>query len=154
MNRGNVFATRGADERWVGYGAHGLRSLVAIQDLLGGELREVLLQEGGNQRMVERQSHMKTMHTVLQAEVAERLDEALARKVTRRGRRRAEIENLPRLGAPGWRLRLDEADHALGRLLRDEQRVARIRKRHQRRERLGQPVPETKQGRLRHRAVR
>src|ERR1035437_7830716 len=123
------------------------------EDLLGCELREAVLEEHADQRVVERQPHVVAMHALFEAAVAEVGEQALACEVTGGARGHAEVDDLPDGGAGARPLCLDEAHQALGVVLRDEQHVRRVAERNQRGQRLAEHMPEAQERGLRYGAV-
>ena len=99
----------------------GLRDgLIPVEDLLGGELREPVLEEDGEQRMVERQPYVEPLHAVFEPAIAHAVEQFRPGEVSVRARGGAEVEDLPRAGPHRQRLDLHEADHALLHVLGDE----------------------------------
>ena len=135
-------------------GSGSRRRLVAIEDLLGGELRVAVLEKDGEQRMVKRQAHVHALHAVLEPAVAHAVEQLRASEMAMRGRGGAEVEDLPRPRAHRQRLDLHESDDAFLRVLGDKHLLRDVGDRHQRRQRLGQRLPEAQQRRLRDRDCR
>ena len=134
VDRTDVIPPRRTDERGLHRGLGVGRSLVAIQDLLGGELRESVLEKDREQRMIQRQANVNALHPVLEPHVAHAVEQLGTGEVSVRRRGGAQVENLPRPRTYREHLDLHEADDAFLRVLGNQHLLRDVGDRHERRQ--------------------
>ena len=132
MDRADVVAPCGPDEGRLRGRVRVDAGLVAIEDLLRGELCEPVFEKHRQEWMIEREPDVDSLHAVFETTIAHAVEQLGSCEVAVRGGRRAEVENLPRPRADGKRLHLHEADHTLFRVLGDEHLLGEVGDRHHR----------------------
>ncbi len=142
MDGADVLTSCGADERRRHGGVRVDGCLVPVEDLLGCELREAVLEKHRQERMIEGKPNVHTLDTVLEPAVAHTVQQLGTSEVAVCGCRRAQVEDLPRARTHGECLHLHEPDHAFLGVLGDKHLLRKIGDRHQQR-RVTSSVPAT-----------